>query len=173
MTLSDLLTDADLEEIERRDAAYWTSASAEDDTGRQRAHDRRVLLAALRSERAARGRVKALAVEWDRVAGRTGERMFQGDPSADIGEDADLGNLRLRSPCRPHHPIHDNPGGLGDDCGFAVSEVIATQAYTLQVCGYHARQFTPDVRYPLTFNLARIRAWQISNIATLLTEPVR
>ena len=61
----------------------------------------------------------------------------------------------------------------GDDCGFAVSEVIATQAYTLQVCGYHARQFTPDVRYPLTFNLARIRAWQISNIATLLTEPVR
>ena len=84
MTLSDLLTDADLEEIERRDAAYWTSASAEDDTGRQRAHDRRVLLAALRSERAARGRVKALAVEWDRVAGRTGERMFQGDPSATL-----------------------------------------------------------------------------------------
>lgn len=56
----------------------------------------------------------------------------------------------------------------GEACGFAVSEAIATAAYTLQVCGYHARAYTADVRYPLTWNLARIRAWQLENVARLV-----
>jgi hypothetical protein len=55
----------------------------------------------------------------------------------------------------------------GTACPYKASEVIATAVYSLQVCGYHARQFHPDVRYPLTFNLTRIRAWQIDNLARL------
>lgn len=55
----------------------------------------------------------------------------------------------------------------GMSCRFLASVVIATKAYTEQVCGYHARQFTPDVQYPLWWNLARIRAWRLDNLAKL------
>lgn len=52
----------------------------------------------------------------------------------------------------------------GQACRFRSSVVIATRSYTEQVCGYHARQFTADVQYPLWANLRQLRRLQMANL---------
>jgi hypothetical protein len=54
----------------------------------------------------------------------------------------------------------------GDQCGSRVSVIIAFSdgLDPFYVCGYHARAYTPAIRYPLWANLAQLRRLQMANI---------
>lgn len=61
----------------------------------------------------------------------------------------------------------------GEECGLSTLVVIATAAYTEQVCGYHARQYPPDCQYPLWANLKQLRRLQMANLDRLHEAAVR
>ena len=53
----------------------------------------------------------------------------------------------------------------GEPCPYESSEVVAPAAgEPFVVCGYHARAYMPERRYPLWCSLERIRAWRMENI---------
>lgn len=59
----------------------------------------------------------------------------------------------------------------GNSCRFRASAILCVGSRPSLICGYHARGYTPTVIYPLDWNLARIRAWQVENIDRLSARP--
>lgn len=58
----------------------------------------------------------------------------------------------------------------GDPCRFRASVIINPRTRGLppfRVCGYHARAYTADVRYPMSWNLSQIRRFQWSNVEAI------
>ena len=63
-------------------------------------------------------------------------------------------------------------GGLraGRPCPYRASAIVDAGAQPFRVCGYHARAYQPGVVYGLDWSMARIRRWQMDNIAAVEGE---
>lgn len=59
----------------------------------------------------------------------------------------------------------------GQPCPYRASAIVLVW-FPFLVCGYHARAYADELVYPLDWNLARIRAWQLGNIRALFGERV-
>lgn len=55
----------------------------------------------------------------------------------------------------------------GAACSHPATALIAAEK-PFYVCGHHARAYNPRVVYPMIWNLARVREWQMDNLETLL-----
>jgi hypothetical protein len=72
---------------------------------------------------------------------------------------------RSRSRCQEPYA-----GGYrkGQQCPYRATAIVARGVLSF-ACGYHTRAYIPSVVYPLDWNLARIRAWQLDNIRRLVS----
>jgi hypothetical protein len=56
----------------------------------------------------------------------------------------------------------------GQPCPYRATVLVNLEyAAPFRVCGYHARQYHPDVLYPMDWSLARIREWRLGNLHRL------